>query len=1157
MPLNKARIQQHLRDFNFRQLFVEELGWDNPPAAPQVSLGGESYALEPVAHKRGMVAFHCPVTKGGRIPDYPTRRKIEQQVLKTAHEHLIIFTDPGKTTQVWQWVKREPGKPAACREHTFNKNQSGEALMQKLQTVAFSFDEEETLTLVDVAARTRKGFDVERVTKRFYDQFKKEHASFLKFVEGIDAAADRERYASVMLNRLMFVYFVQRKGFLDGDSNYLRNRLKRCQAEKGRDKFHTFYRYFLLRLFHEGLGGKARPQELQDLLGRIPYLNGGFFEKHSIEQKYDQIHIPDKAFERIFDYFDQYQWHLDERPLRADNEINPDVLGFIFEKYINQKQMGAYYTQEDITGYMSRNTIIPFLFDAARKDPKARPFFGVEQASPPAGGTGVPPVSSACSAAAAGTPPKLAGGDACPTIWKLLQTDPDRYIYPAIKHGIKLDIHSQPPTPLKTPLPLPREIERGVDAARPNLIERRKGWNKPAPCEYALPTEIWREVVARRQRYEELRSKLAGGQVRDINDLVTLNLDMVQFAQDVLRNGDSPELLRAFWHALEKLSVLDPTVGSGAFLFAALNILKPLYEACLERMEAFVGDLDRSGGKHRPEKFSDFRAVLERVEAHPNSDYFILKSIILNNLYGVDIMHEATEICKLRLFLKLAAQVDPDPAKDNFGIEPLPDIDFNIRAGNTLVGYATAEEVRRALTSEKTTGRDQMRLGLMDEKDSFASFEENVELADRAFGLFRTMQADHGMDTREFADAKKNLRQRLRTLEDELNKCLAADYRVKTSDERAYKNWLNTHLPFHWLVEFYGIVTSGGFDVIVGNPPYVSAAKVRRTYTVRNLKTLACSDIYAWVLERVNSLLRVDGRSGMIVPLSLGFSRDFDDIRTILYSENSLNWFSSFGRIPSALFNFDVRVRNTIHLGKKSCGEKVSYTTRLHRWFDAARPILFSALEYACFQPKLWKGRIPKLNTQRLTDAFERLLEGGRATLDAATSSRATRHVLHFKKTAYNWLNFCRDLPPCYEGARRVEHTEFGDICFPERQTLDLAMLLANGKWMFAYWCAIADDFHVTRWNFADFPADITRLDATYRESLLAHVAVLEQAMVEATQFKLNAGRRVGNYNLAKCRHVTDKTDTIFAQALGVADALDDVELYCVQVVKTDFSDDE
>jgi hypothetical protein len=60
-------------------------------------------------------------------------------------------------------------------------------------------------------------------------------------------------------------------------------------------------------------------------------------------------------------------WHLDERPLRADNEINPDVLGCIFEKYINQKQMGAYFTKEDITGYIARNTLVPYLFNAAEK----------------------------------------------------------------------------------------------------------------------------------------------------------------------------------------------------------------------------------------------------------------------------------------------------------------------------------------------------------------------------------------------------------------------------------------------------------------------------------------------------------------------------------------------------------------------------------------------------------------------------------------------------------------------------------------------------------------------------------------------------------------------------------------------------------------------
>ena len=82
-----------------------------------------------------------------------------------------------------------------------------------------------------------------------------------------------------------------------------------------------------------------------------------------------------------------------------------------------------------------------------------------------------------------------------------------------------------------------------------------------------------------------------------------------------------------------------------------------------------------------PEKFKDFRAVLKDVARHPNATYFILKSIIVRNLYGVDLMEEAVEICKLRLFLKLVSQVEKVDQ-----LEPLPDIDFNIRAGNTLVG---------------------------------------------------------------------------------------------------------------------------------------------------------------------------------------------------------------------------------------------------------------------------------------------------------------------------------------------------------------------------------------------------------------------------------------------------------------------------------------
>ena len=116
-------------------------------------------------------------------------------------------------------------------------------------------------------------------------------------------------------------------------------------------------------------------------------------------------------------------------------------------------------------------------------------------------------------------------------------------------------------------------------------------------------------MVARRRRYQEVRDKLAAGEVTDVNDLITLNLDAEQFALNVIVQSEGPELLRAFWHSLygnrdrsnTGISVLDPTCGSGAFLFAALNILEPLYTACLEGMRGFLDDAERSERQAQPQ----------------------------------------------------------------------------------------------------------------------------------------------------------------------------------------------------------------------------------------------------------------------------------------------------------------------------------------------------------------------------------------------------------------------------------------------------------------------------------------------------------------------------------------------------------------------------
>ena len=131
-----------------------------------------------------------------------------------------------------------------------------------------------------------------------------------------------------------------------------------------------------------------------------------------------------------------------------------------------------------------------------------------------------------------------------------------------------------------------------------------------------------------------------------------------------------------------------------------------------EGLGSEVSPLIRGAGGLR--RYSDFRHTLERIKQHPNREYFVLKSIIINNLYGVDIMDEAVEICKLRLFLKMVAQLE-----DVKRIEPLPDIDFNIQAGNTLVGYATYNEVENAVT------------GKLDFDDTMKRIEEKAEDVDR------------------------------------------------------------------------------------------------------------------------------------------------------------------------------------------------------------------------------------------------------------------------------------------------------------------------------------------------------------------------------------------------------------------------------------------
>ncbi|MFP4029469.1 MAG: Eco57I restriction-modification methylase domain-containing protein [Candidatus Brocadiia bacterium] len=1078
MPLDFSRMRNLVENFDFERIFIEELGWDRLTATLSIEIDDHHHELTAVAEKRGMVVLLSNCDDDGRIPDYSTRRKLDRRIAKRHHEHIVIYTDPDETTQIWQWVKRQPGKPDQSREHRYQTNQPGDALIQKLQTIQFTLDEEEEIGLPDVTTRVQAAFDVEKVTKKFYDHFESEHEKFLGFIEGIPDEELERWYASVMLNRLMFIYFVQKKGFLDDDPDYLSNKL---EESKGRGQ-NLYYRDFLCPLFFKGF---ARPEsdrssETNNLLGEVPYLNGGIFQKHEVEQQHGkEIHVPDRAFERIFEFFDQYRWHLDERPLRKDNEINPDVLGYIFEKYINQKEMGAYYTKEDITGYIGRNTVIPRIFDK---------------------------VQDQCRVAFEGEH----------SVWDLLQENPDRYIYDAMKKGTELE--------------LPPEVAAGIDD-----VSQRSEWNKPASDEYALPTEIWREVVDRRQRYQEIHDKLTAGEVRDINDLITYNLDIQQFAQDVVENCEGPDLLRAFWRTIagrqprksnEKfyrgITVLDPACGSGAFLFAALNILEPLYEGCLDRMQAFVGELEESPGEHDPRTYEDFRDVLERIDRHPNRRYFILKSVVLNNLYGVDIMEEAVEICKLRLFLKLAAQVDTAEK-----IEPLPDIDFNIRAGNTLVGFTSLDEVRDTVK------------GLGFEQEQVNEIEEEARFADRKFKMFQLMQTQQGMNSEAFRRSKRELSEQLKSLEDKLDKHLAGEYDIDPEEEAAFQSWKSTHDPFHWLVDFFGIVKNGGFDVVIGNPPYVEYSQIKKTYKIRDYKTTKCGNLYAYMMERSIHLLPRRGRFGMIVQLPVICSTRMQKIQNYLRSNCSPNWFANFDDRPGRLFDGLEHIRASIVLAKKEshANDSCFRTTTYNRWYTENRPFLFESLKFKVTEDMKLRGSIPKIGCETGKNVMDKLL--ALPNLKTYIDDQG-EYVAYYHNAPQYWVRATNFVPYFWnerDGHSKSSHVKELKFNCPDNRDIVTAVL--NSSLFYFWFVKVSNCRDLTARDVKRFGVPLERLSDKETKRLVTTTELLmsdykENSTRKECRYATTGKVAYDEFHPGLSKTIMDKIDRLLAEPYGM-----------------------
>jgi len=594
---------------------------------------------------------------------------------RSRHTNLVATNDFEEftfLTRMRSWEGQQHGR-IKHQKISFTKDQftrdSGEknTVLKKLNSIEYG----SSAAIYDTL------YDTQQVVKEFYQGFESLRTDLVQEVSGIpdDRGDAKRRYVQVILDRMIFLYFIQEKRLLDGNPNYLHVQPGEV-VEDGEDRYEEFYDPLFFDLLAEN---KKNPA-----FGSLPYLNGGLFAKNSVEEEFPNAklgHSPEKTndlFDDILEFLSDWNWNVDERLDIVDpKNLSPAILGHIFEQTVNQKEMGAYYTPEEITGFMSRRTIHPYLLDQLNDTVDTE----YEEIDDVFGFSNV----------------EVGGGE------------------PAVADG--------------------------------------------GAMTQQVPTE----------------------------------------------NVETSHVETLYHDILKEAHILDPAVGSGAFLLAAQDVLVDIYMQCIE----FFQQLEQEGKGWELE--SRTRAELEEIDEGSNStSLYAKRTVILQNLYGVDIDEGAVEICKLRLWLSMVADIEDEPNE----VEPLPNIDFNIRQGNSLIGFTDLVEVN----SDGNASLTNYGGGIGD------SVEEKYEGIIEAVEKHRA--ADSGTDATNW---RKEAERRLSTYRDDLNEKVKKDFE-DAGVEGITQEDVEDHSPFHWVLEFATVYASGGFDIIIGNPPWDVVAPNREDY---------------------------------------------------------------------------------------------------------------------------------------------------------------------------------------------------------------------------------------------------------------------------------------------------------------------------------------
>lgn len=254
----------------------------------------------------------------------------------------------------------------------------------------------------------------------------------------------------------------------------------------------------------------------------------------------------------------------------------------------------------------------------------------------------------------------------------------------------------------------------------------------------------------------------------------------------------SAGLMDALLDEVDEFRALDPACGSGHFLTSVQSELVSVRKAIHDRRPNGDEDGDPPAWK-------------------------LHKQTVVQNVYGVDIVDPAVEIAKLRLWLSIIAEVDPEEV-DEYDEEELalPNVVFNVRQGNSLIGYTDLMET--------SSDSDQWRLDAWGPDTVREKYGEIIELVEKHKAT---------NDTEEASEYLEEAERLLDEYRDDLDEKVLLEFQEAGIEDIGVEQ-VRDYEPFHWVLEFAQVYADGGFDVIVGNPPWDVLRVDREDYFVRH-----------------------------------------------------------------------------------------------------------------------------------------------------------------------------------------------------------------------------------------------------------------------------------------------------------------------------------